>query len=312
MRKIVSIVAPAYNDEAVVSYFYERVLKIMNSLNSYDYEIVIVNDGSKDNTYHIVKQICDNDNKVKLIDLSRNYGHEIALTAGIDHAHGDAVILMDIDLQDPPELIPELLEYYEQGYEVVNARRASRDGETFMKKFTAKMFYKIIAKANKKINIPENVGNYRLISKTVVDALKQLRENHRFTRGLISWAGYKTIMVDFHRESRVAGVSKYNWKGMINYAVEGFTSFTTTPLRFSIYLGIGVSLGSLLYIIVLLLGTMFQWMIDIKFHLFTIVMLTLFALQSIMIGILGEYLGRVFNETKFRPMYFVQEIVNDK
>ncbi|MEA4822382.1 MAG: glycosyltransferase, partial [Erysipelotrichales bacterium] len=199
-----------------------------------------------------------------------------------------------------------------QGFEVVNARRVSRDGETFMKKFTAKMFYKIIAKANKKINIPENVGNYRLISKKVVESLNQLREKHRFTRGLISWAGYKTCIVDFHRESRVAGVSKYNWKGMINYAIEGFTSFTTTPLRFSIYLGVGTSLGSVLYFLLIVVASVLNWMIDFKFHISILIMLILFSLQAILIGILGEYLARVFDETKFRPMYFIQEIINGK
>lgn len=312
MDKIISVVAPAYNEEDVVSFFYDSVSIIMKGVSNYDYEIVIVNDGSKDNTYNIVKELCLRDERVKLVDLSRNFGHEIALTAGIDHAVGTAVILMDIDLQDPPEIIPNLIAKFEEGYDVVNARRISRDGETFMKKLTAKLFYRVIAKANKKINIPENVGNFRLISRNVVDSFKKLSEQHRFTRGLISWIGYKTCIVDFHRVPRVAGKSKYNWKGMINYAIEGFTSFTTVPLRTATYFGIFTSFIFLVYFIVFVILSIAHRITNFNFHFIILLMLIFSSINSIFIGILGEYVSRIFNETKNRPLYYVQDVINVK
>jgi len=310
MDKIISVVAPAYNEEDVVRIFYERVSSIMQKIEGYDYEIVIVNDGSKDDTYNIIREICQIDKRVKLINLSRNFGHEIALTAGIDHASGDAVILMDIDLQDPPEIIPAMILKYEEGYDVVNARRISRDGETFMKKLTAKMFYRVIAKANKKINIPENVGNFRLVSKNVVVAFKKLSEHHRFTRGLISWIGYKTCFVDFHRESRIAGKSKYNWKGMINYAIEGLTSFTTVPLRISTYFGIITFFIFLVYFSVFAIFVLANKIVDYNFHFIILFIILFSSINSIFIGILGEYISRIFNETKNRPLYCIQDTLN--
>ncbi|MEA5027122.1 MAG: glycosyltransferase family 2 protein [Erysipelotrichaceae bacterium] len=311
MKKLISIVAPAYNEEEVVETFCVKITEVMQELTNYDYEIVISNDGSKDRTFELSSKICSNDHHIKLVDLSRNYGHEIALAAGIDFAAGDAMILMDIDLQDPPELIPELIKKYEEGFEVVNARRISRDGETFMKKFTAKLFYKVIAKANKKINIPENVGNYRLISRRVADSYKKLQEKHRFTRGLISWTGYKTCAVDFHREARLAGQSKYHWDTMINFAIEGFTSFTTNPLRWASYFAFGLAGINFIYFIYIII----QFVVsasnfDFKYHFMFFSMIAISTLIAFFIGVLGEYVGRVFDETKQRPLYFVQSLVN--
>ena len=311
MKKIISIIAPAYNEEEVVETFYHKITEVMKQITNYDYEIIISNDGSKDNTMIIIEDICKKDPRVKLVDLSRNYGHEIALSAGIYYSSGDALILMDIDLQDPPELIPELIKKYEEGFEVVNARRISRDGETFMKKFTAKMFYRVIAKANKRINIPENVGNYRLISRRVADSYLRLNEKHRFTRGLISWVGYKTCMVDFHREARFAGKSKYHWNTMINFAIEGFTSFTTSPLRWASYFGITLLFINIIYFIVLLIQILQQnTSINFQYQFLLLIIGLCTSLLSIFIGILGEYMGRVFDETKGRPLFFVQNLIN--
>jgi len=311
MKKIISIIAPAFNEEEVIESFYHKITEVMKQITTYDYEIVISNDGSKDNTLNIIEEICKKDLRVKLVDLSRNYGHEIALFAGIFYSVGDALILMDVDLQDPPELIPELINKYEEGFEVVNARRISRDGETFLKKITAKIFYKIMAAANKKINIPENVGNYRLISRKVADSYKQLNEKHRFTRGLISWVGYKTCMVDFQRKARFAGKSKYHWNTMINFAIEGYTSFTTNPLRLASYFGLTLFFLDLIYFIILLIKiTQKNITLDFRYH-FLLMMICFFtSILSIFIGILGEYMGQIFDESKGRPLFFVQNLIN--
>lgn len=310
MKPMISVVAPAYNEELVVQSFYERMTSVMQKIENYDYEILVVNDGSKDKTPILVKAICEKDKHFSFVNLSRNYGHEVAVAAGLDYAIGDVVVLMDFDLQDTPELIPDMLKKYEEGYDVVNAKRKTRDGETWMKKFTAKMFYKVFSASSGKVKMPENVGNYRLVSRRAVEAFKELRETHRFARGLFCWIGFPTTEIEFQREARVAGTTKYNYKTMINYAIEGLTSFSTAPLRWATYAGVLTAIIAVLYTFYV-----FFMVITQAPHLqpgwasMMCVMLFFGSLQLIFLGVIGEYLGRIFNETKNRPLYNIQEYI---
>ena len=308
MKSLISIVAPAYNEEDVIEKFYLRITKILSALSEYNYEIRIVNDGSEDNTVKICHRLLDNDPHISFLSLSRNFGHEIAVAAGLDYAKGDIIILMDIDLQDPPEIIPQMIDKYEEGYDIVNAKRKSREGETWLKKFTAEMFYKVFSASSGKVRMPKNVGNFRLISRRAVNAFKELRETHRFARGLFCWVGFPTIEIEFEREARAAGKTKYNYKTMINYAIEGLTSFTTAPLRWAAYIGIITAIFAILYMIYVF------WMAITKdpnlqkgWSSMMIVLLFFGSLQMIFLGIIGEYLGRIFDETKNRPLYYIEE-----
>ncbi|WP_270190975.1 glycosyltransferase [Holdemania filiformis] len=308
MKSLISIVAPAYNEEDVIEKFYLRITKILSALSEYNYEICIVNDGSEDNTVKICHRLLDNDPHISFLSLSRNFGHEIAVAAGLDYAKGDIIILMDIDLQDPPEIIPQMIDKYEEGYDIVNAKRKSREGETWLKKFTAEMFYKVFSASSGKVRMPKNVGNFRLISRRAVNAFKELRETHRFARGLFCWVGFPTIEIEFEREARAAGKTKYNYKTMINYAIEGLTSFTTAPLRWAAYIGIITAIFAILYMIHVF------WMAITKdpnlqkgWSSMMIVLLFFGSLQMIFLGIIGEYLGRIFDETKNRPLYYIEE-----
>ncbi|EEF67060.1 glycosyltransferase [Holdemania filiformis] len=308
MKSLISIVAPAYNEEDVIEKFYLRITKILSALSEYNYEICIVNDGSEDNTVKICHRLLDNDPHISFLSLSRNFGHEIAVAAGLDYAKGDIIILMDIDLQDPPEIIPQMIDKYEEGYDIVNAKRKSREGETWLKKFTAEMFYKVFSASSGKVRMPKNVGNFRLISRRAVNAFKELRETHRFARGLFCWVGFPTIEIEFEREARAAGKTKYNYKTMINYAIEGLTSFTTAPLRWAAYIGIITAIFAILYMIYVF------WMAITKdpnlqkgWSSMMIVLLFFGSLQMIFLGIIGEYLGRIFDETKNRPLYYIEE-----
>lgn len=308
MKSLISIVAPAYNEEDVIEKFYLRITKILSALSEYNYEICIVNDGSEDNTVKICHRLLDNDPHISFLSLSRNFGHEIAVAAGLDYAKGDIIILMDIDLQDPPEIIPQMIDKYEEGYDIVNAKRKSREGETWLKKFTAEMFYKVFSASSGKVRMPKNVGNFRLISRRAVNAFKELRETHRFARGLFCWVGFPTIEIEFEREARAAVKTKYNYKTMINYAIEGLTSFTTAPLRWAAYIGIITAIFAILYMIYVF------WMAITKdpnlqkgWSSMMIVLLFFGSLQMIFLGIIGEYLGRIFDETKNRPLYYIEE-----
>lgn len=307
-KQLLSIVAPAYNEEESIELFYTTLTEICAGIENYDYEILLVNDGSKDRTEEIIHRLVQNDDHVSYVSLSRNFGHEIAVTAGLDYAKGDIVILMDADLQDTPTIIPQMIAKYEEGYDVVNAKRKSREGETFLKEFTAKAFYKVFSASSGKVKMPENVGNYRLISRRAVDSFKELRETHRFARGLFSWVGFPTTEIEFDRDPRVAGTTKYNYKTMINYAIEGLTSFSVAPLRWATYAGMVAIFFAVCYTIYVL------WMVATNnpglergWASMVIIMLFFGSLQLIFLGIIGEYLGRIFNETKQRPLYFIKE-----
>ncbi|MDZ5610014.1 glycosyltransferase family 2 protein [Bacillus pseudomycoides] len=310
MKKI-TILVPAYNEQEVLDQLYNRLNKVMNSISNYEFEILFVNDGSRDNTVQIIKSLRAFDERISYVDLSRNFGKETAMIAGLDYAQGDAVIILDADLQDPPELIPEMIKYWEEGYDDVFARRRSRSGETWFKKWTANTFYKILQKTTK-IQIQKNTGDFRLLDRRCVEALKQLRETQRYTKGMFSWIGYQKKEILFDRDPRAAGETKWNYLKLIDLAIEGITSFTTAPLRLSAFFGCVISVFAFIYMIWIITKTLvFGESVQGYPSLMTAI-LFLGGIQLISLGIIGEYLGRIFNETKKRPLYFVNEYNNEK
>lgn len=310
MKKI-TILVPAYNEEESLPFLYERVSKIMNEMKDYEFELLFVNDGSRDNTIKEIKELREKDNRVSYVDFSRNFGKEIAMIAGLDYATGDAIIIMDADLQDPPELIPQMVELWEQGYDDVYAKRKSRKGETWLKKFTSKMYYKVLQSLTK-VEIQKDTGDFRLLDRRCVNALKKMRETGRCSKSMFSWIGYNKKEILYDRDPRIAGTTKWNYKKLVDLAIDGITSFTTSPLRISTYLSIPTFILLLIYFIYVIIKC-------IKLHVAiqayqAIILLILFfsGVQIILIGIMGEYLGRIFNESKNRPLYLVNEYNGEK
>ena len=302
----ISVVAPAYNEEANVELFYTKMREVLESLTT-SWEIICVNDGSKDTTLEKLLALHKKDARLKVINLSRNFGKEVALTAGLDHASGDAIVPIDIDLQDPPELIEDMIRLWKEGYDVVYATRIKRDGESFVKKFTANMFYRLIAKISH-IDIPRDTGDYRLIDKRVLRELKQLRETHRFMKGLFSWVGYKQVSLPYHRHARHAGESTFNYWKLWNFAIEGITSFSIAPLKIALYLGVVVSLFAFIYSLIIIGKTIIYGADVPGYPSMMVTILFLGGVQLITIGIIGEYIGRIYNEVKQRPLYIVSDI----
>lgn len=302
-KKLVSILVPAYNEEEVLPLLYERLVNLMNSVPNYDFEVLLVNDGSTDNTFSIMKDLRKKDKRFCYLNLSRNYGKEIAMIAGFDYIKGDCTVIIDADLQDPPELIPQMLNFWEQGYDDVYARRKTRKGETFLKKFTSKMYYRTLQSVTK-IKIQKDTGDFRLLDRRCVEALKQMRESERYTKGLYSWIGYNKKEILYDRPPRAKGKTKYNYRTMINLSLDGLTSFTTAPLRWSVLTGLFVSSIAFIYMLVIIFKTIFLG-VDVAGYASTmVVILFLGGLQLIFLGIIGEYLGRAFYESKGRPLYF--------
>ena len=310
MKKI-SIIIPAYNEEDSLPYLYERLTKLIDDIKNYEFEILFVNDGSKDKTLEIIKEYRKKDNRFAYVNLSRNFAKEIAMIAGLDYAKGDAVVFMDADLQDPPELLPELIKYWEEGYDDVYARRKTRDGETFLKKFTSKMYYRVLQKLTN-IQIQKDTGDFRLLDRRCVNALKKLRESQRCSKSMFSWIGYKKKEVLFDREPRVAGKTKWNYKKLIDLAIDGITSFTTSPLRLSTYLTIPTFITLAVYFIYVIVKSCTIHEPIQAFQAIILLNLFFFGIIILLIGIIGEYLGRIFNETKNRPLYFIDEYNGEK
>ncbi len=310
-KKLITILVPAFNEEAVLNMLYERLQKLMDSIIDYDFEVLFINDGSTDNTLNLMKNLRNIDNRICYLNLSRNYGKEIAMIAGLDYSKGDAVIIIDADLQDPPELIPEMIKYWEQGYDDVYAKRKSRKGETWLKKFTSKMYYKALQSVTK-IKIQKDTGDFRLLDRRCVEALKQIRESQRYTKGLFSWIGYNKKEILYERDPRAAGKTKWNYKKLIDLSIDGLTSFTTAPLRWSALIGLLVSFAGFIYMLVIIIKTLIYG-IDVPGYA-SIMVITLFlgGIQLIFLGIIGEYLGRAFYETKNRPIYFVDTYNEEK
>jgi glycosyltransferase involved in cell wall biosynthesis len=305
---MISIICPFYNEEQMVPIFFTELLSAIGTIND-EIEIICINDGSKDQT---LQRIIEQKNrlppniKVRILDLSRNFGKEAALTAGIDHAQGNAVIPIDTDLQDPPQLIPELVKKWQEGFDVVLAKRCDRSCDTWLKRNTAQWFYKIHNKLSN-TRIPENVGDFRLLSRAAVEALKQLPERERFMKGLFNWIGFKTAQVAYTRNGRKAGESKFAMAKLWNFALDGITSFSTVPLKIWSYLGFLISFFAFAYSSIIIVRTL-VYGIDIPgYASLLVVMLFLGGLQLIGIGVLGEYLGRIYIETKNRPIYIIRQ-----
>lgn len=305
MPDLISIIVPAYNEELVLRPFLQRLSDALVTLPGYAWEILFVNDGSIDTTQLIIDELCAADPRVKGIALSRNFGKEAAMTAGLEHARGAAIVILDADLQDPPELIVDFVREWKLGHDVVVARRTHRDGETWIKKLTAYGFYRVIG-AMSKLEIPANTGDCRLMSRRAVDSLLRMREHHRFMKGLFAWVGYPTKVVDYRREPRAAGTTKFNYWKLWNLAIEGITSFSTFPLKLATYSGMLIALAAFLAGGWIVLKTLIWGEEVAGYPSLMVTMLFLGGVQLFFIGILGEYLGRVYNETKSRPLYLVQ------
>lgn len=304
--KKISILIPAYNEQDVLRHLYERLNKLAGENKNYAFEFLFVNDGSRDKTLEIIKAYAEKDPRVAYINLSRNFGKETAMIAGLDHANGDATVIIDADLQDPPELIPRMISYWEEGYDDVYAQRNSRAGESWFKKVTSTVFYKILQRSTN-IPIQQDTGDFRLLDKRCVEALRQFRESQRYTKGMFSWIGYKKKEIGYDRDERLAGETKWNYLKLINLAIDGITSFTTAPLRISSVLGILVSLGAFIYIMYLVIRTIFFGTDLAGYPSMMAVILFLGGVQLLSLGVIGEYIGRIFNETKNRPLYFIEE-----
>jgi dolichol-phosphate mannosyltransferase len=300
-----SIVVPAYNEEDTLAEFYARLVKVLESLDGGS-EILFVNDGSTDETEKILQQLHQKDPRVRILHLSRNFGHQVAITAGIDLAQGRACLIMDADLQDPPEVIPEMVRLWHAGFEVVYGLRKKRLGESRFKLASASLFYKAL-KHLARIEIPQNVGDFRLLDRKVVDALKTLPERNRFVRGLVSWVGFRQTDLLYERDARFAGETKYPFLKMLKFALDGITSFSATPLRLATWMGLLCSFASFLLILWVIAAKLFTDRTVLGWASLMVVVLLIGGVQLLTIGILGEYIGRIFDEAKQRPLYLIRE-----
>lgn len=304
--KRITILVPCYNEQDSLPALSDALKSLMGQLAQYEWEVLLVNDGSKDNTISIIKEIRKEDNRFCYIDLSRNFGKENAMLAGFDYATGDAVVIMDADLQHPPSVIPEMLKKWEEGYDDVYGRRLTRGKESWLRKKLSMTYYSILQKTTR-VEILQNVGDFRLLDRKCIEELKKLRETERYTKGMYCWIGFKKTAVDFETQDRIAGESSMSFKALISLAIDGITSFTTAPLRMSAVMGFIVSLVAFIYMCFVLFKTIFIGE-DVQGYP-TLVILILFigGVQLISLGIIGEYLGKIFNETKNRPVYVVGE-----
>lgn len=307
-KPIISVVVPVYNEEAVVFESYKRLKGVMESLNE-PYELVFVNDGSRDETPAIIRRICQSDSTVHLIDFARNFGHQIAITAGMDYASGEAVVVIDADLQDPPEVIPAMIAKWREGFDVVYGQRAERKGETLFKRFTSAAFYRVLQKLTD-VDIPVDTGDFRLIDRKVCDALKGIKERNRYVRGIISWLGFKQTGVEFVRDKRFAGETKYPLKKMLRFAFDGITSFSVKPLKLSSYVGGIVSFAGFAYLLVVVYQKLFTSQTVTGWASMMAVSLFFNGVILMMLGIIGEYIGRIYDEAKGRPLYVVRETLH--
>jgi len=300
-----SIVIPVYNEEAVINQTYRRLKQVMDSTGE-PYELIFVNDGSSDYTTALIKGFRDQDDAVKLITFSRNFGHQIAITAGMDYASGSAVVVIDADLQDPPELILDMIAKWKEGYYVVYAKRTKRKGETFFKKQTARLFYRIL-KASTDIEIPTDTGDFRLLDRRVCEEMKRLPEKNRYVRGLVSWVGFRQTAVEYERDERLAGETKYPLKKMIKLSLDGLTSFSFKPLKMANYAGVGLIFSGLTYLAVMLLLKIATVSVIAGWNLVMAMQLLMTGILLTMMGIIGEYIGRIYDEARDRPLYIVSE-----
>ncbi len=300
---LLSVVVPVYNEKEGLQEFYDRTKRVLLDVNGLDHEIIFVDDGSRDGSAQVIMQFVGQDARVRLLKLSRNFGHQIAITAGIDAACGNAVVVIDADLQDPPEVILRFIEKWKEGYDVVYGVRETRDGETLLKVWTASIFYRIL-KALVNLDIPVDVGDFRLMSRRVVEHLKAMQERDRFVRGLVSWIGFRQIGLTYRRDKRYAGETKYPYRKMIRFALDGITSFSSIPLKMATIMGYLTSLIAFAYACSVIVQKFMGYTVQ-GWATIMVGLLFLGGVQLICLGILGEYIGRIFNETKGRPLYII-------
>ena len=306
MKKI-TVLIPCYNEEASLHALYDALKKLMDSNASYKWEVLMVNDGSKDHTIDMIKELRKADNRICYVNLSRNFGKENAMLAGFDNATGDCVVIMDADLQHPPHVIPDMIQKWEEGYQDVYGERLSRGKESWFRKQFSLLFYKLLQKTARYDILP-NVGDFRLLDRKCIDVLKNLRETERYTKGMFAWIGFKKTSVNFETQDRVAGVSHMSYRSLINLAVEGIMSFTVAPLKWSIYLGLLVSFAAFAFMIYILINTTLYGDPVAGYPTLITVILFLGGVQLLSLGIIGEYLGKIFNESKGRPVYVASEV----
>jgi polyisoprenyl-phosphate glycosyltransferase len=310
--KVVSIIIPAYCEGQVVEECYKRIKSTMDSLANYDYELIFVDDGSNDDTLTILEQIAFHDINVKIISFSRNFGHQIAITAGLDRVSGDTAVIIDADLQDPPELIPKMLEKWEEGFQVVYAKRTAREGEKRLKRWTAALFYWLLNQLTD-IKIPQNTGDFRLIDRKVILEMRKMKERNRFVRGLSSWVGFKQIGIEYKRNQRYAGETKYSFRKMLKFALDGIFSFSQKPLKIATNIGFFSIFVGLLLIIYVFFGKFFFPEITVPGWASLLIAVVFFGgVQLFTIGIIGEYIGRIYDEIKNRPLYIIKKEMNFK
>ena len=302
----ITLLIPCYNEQEVLEQLWLRLNAILGEIPTVSFEILFINDGSTDNTLHVIKTLAAQQPQISYLDLSRNFGKELAMIAGLDYADSDAVIIMDADLQHPPERIPEMIAYWKEGYDDVCAKRRQRTGESFIRRWAANTFYSLLQKIST-IKIQEHVGDFRLLDRRCVEAIKLMRETQRYTKGIFSWIGYRKKEILFDSALRAAGATKWSWLKLINLAIEGITSFTTFPLRLSSIAGLAISLISFAYMGWIIFNTLMFGDPVQGFPTLVSIILFVGGIQLIFLGVIGEYLARVFNETKRRPLYLVNE-----
>lgn len=306
MKEVLSIIIPMYNEEESLPYLYKRLVELGKKIDKYELEFLFVNDGSKDKSLQIVREYRKYDDRVQYLNLSRNFGKEVAMGAAFDYVKGDVVAIIDADLQYPPELILDMVKFYEKGYDDVYAKRRNRSGESWLKKFTSKTFYRVL-EAVSKVPIQKDTGDFRLLSRRAIDALKKFPEKQRYTKGMFSLIGFKKKEIEYDRDPRIAGKTKWNYFKLIDLAIEGITSFTIAPLRLATILGVVVAICAFIYMIFTVIKTL-VYGIDIPGYASIIcIILMIGGIQLFCLGVMGEYLGRVFIEVKDRPLYFIDE-----
>ena len=310
MRKV-SLLIPFYNEQEVLPTLFERIRILIDENSKYKREILLVNDGSSDNSLCLVKQMRLRDERFRYIDLSRNFGKETAMLAGLDYVTGDCVVIMDADLQHPPEVIPDMVKLWEEGYDDIYGKRNSRGKEPWLRKKLSLLYYRLLQKTTK-VQVLQNVGDFRLLDRICIDALCSMRESQRYTKGMFQWIGFKKKEFLFDQKDRVAGKTKWNYLKLVGLAIEGITSYTTSPLKIATVMGLIVSMSAFAYMIYIFIKALFIGDPVAGFPTIMVVMLFLGGVQLLSLGIIGEYVGRIFNETKNRPIYFVREIDGEK
>lgn len=307
MEKVtVSVIVPVFNEEAVLPETYRQLTAVMAALGE-PYELLFVNDGSHDGSGAILEELAKKDRRVRVIHFSRNFGHQAAITAGMDYARGEAVVVIDADLQDPPEVIVEMVRKWREGYEVVYGKRTKREGETFFKRFTASLFYRLLQKVTN-VDIPLDTGDFRLLDRKVVEVMRLLREKNRFVRGLVSWVGFRQAALPYTRKKRFAGETKYPLRKMLRLAWDGITSFSDKPLKAASYIGFLLSGLSFVYLLVILIGKLLGKSTVPGWASIVVINLFFNGVILIILGVMGEYIGRIYDEAKGRPLYIVDKV----